>query len=562
MSRWIGFFICLILGLVMLALGLLVPAHLRGVDLGVLHQAGRTTPSVIEKAQAFVSERKLGPAQMLLEAARQAKLPGIQDLGLSVGNLAMSHPELVLLGAPDPRLETIVQGSSSSTITPITDLVVQREPRENLLRVLNASPRPAVQRLLDCRSLTNTVLFTPAYTSSGQALDTALIVCGLLMDGGYLTKEISDQLASLTAAALAGQSSQRLEQALLDFMSLGQRMNWGQLSTFVGDMREIETLRLTANLARGAGQQLPILFTTVVVSGQPAETARFLMTFSQTSYNDLSAALGSAVGGVKEILHRQQPVYRSQWTGTLEFGPFKRFAAWGRELDFRLHLPAIGLKWFFYFCSGFLFAATIHYFRTQVSELERPLQVGGVHFVRESLFGLGFVLAVLLVTEPFLAQDSQRIEFPFHFRLPGVASVAAVAAAKSTPSKLMNQLSLLTLLLFFVLQALIYTACIIKLAEIKRQNVPARIKLKLLDNEDHLFDAGLYLGFAGTIISLILVSLGVIRPSLMAAYSSTSFGILFVSVFKIFNLRPVRRRLLLESEIAGSSQLVQAAAHA
>ena len=34
----------------------------------------------------------------------------------------------------------------------------------------------------------------------------------------------------------------------------------------------------------------------------------------------------------------------------------------------------------------------------------------------------------------------------------------------------------------------------------------------------------------------------------MAAYSSTSFGIIFVSVFKIFNLRPERRKLLLAAE--------------
>ena len=75
------------------------------------------------------------------------------------------------------------------------------------------------------------------------------------------------------------------------------------------------------------------------------------------------------------------------------------------------------------------------------------------------------------------------------------------------------------------------------------------MKLKLLENEDHLFDAGLYLGFLGTIISLILVSMGVFKqPSLMAAYSSTSFGILFVVVFKVLNLRPARRHLLLEAE--------------
>jgi hypothetical protein len=100
----------------------------------------------------------------------------------------------------------------------------------------------------------------------------------------------------------------------------------------------------------------------------------------------------------------------------------------------------------------------------------------------------------------------------------------------------------------------------VKLAEIRRQNVPARVKLKLLENEDHLFDAGLYLGFAGTIVSLILVSLGVIQPSLMAAYSSTSFGIIFVSVFKIFNLRPLRRHLLMEVETTPEQPLAPAVA--
>jgi O-antigen/teichoic acid export membrane protein len=82
------------------------------------------------------------------------------------------------------------------------------------------------------------------------------------------------------------------------------------------------------------------------------------------------------------------------------------------------------------------------------------------------------------------------------------------------------------------------------------------MKLRLLENEDHLFDAGLYLGFVGTIISLILVSLGIGKFSLMAAYSSTSFGIIFVSVFKIFHLRPARRKLLLEAEAAGPGEPV------
>ena len=129
--------------------------------------------------------------------------------------------------------------------------------------------------------------------------------------------------------------------------------------------------------------------------------------------------------------------------------------------------------------------------------------------------------------------------------MTGVAVPAGMAGIKQS---IMNPTIILTLLVFFVLQALIYMACIVKLAEIRRQRVPPRMKLKLLENEDHLFDAGLYLGFVGTIISLIIASMGLVKFSLMAAYSSTSFGIIFVVIFKIFHLRPARRKLLLEAE--------------
>src|SRR6266404_410276 len=141
-----------------------------------------------------------------------------------------------------------------------------------------------------------------------------------------------------------------------------------------------------------------------------------------------------------------------------------------------------------------------------------------------------------------------------------MVGTAVPARFANVNSSIMNQLSLLTLLLFFVLQALIYVACLVKLAEIRRQRVVPRIKLRLLENEDHLFDAGLYLGFVGTIISLILVSLGVIKPSLMAAYSSTSFGIIFVSIFKIFHLRPERRKLLLEADVEPPTPVAPTAA--
>jgi hypothetical protein len=230
----------------------------------------------------------------------------------------------------------------------------------------------------------------------------------------------------------------------------------------------------------------------------------------------------------------------SLWPG------MRAFSVFAAGLSLNQPLMALALKWALYLGAGLFVAAAFH-FAGRLSPLERPLQVRGFPLARRFLFSLGFLLIVLLLSEPFLSQESQKADFAFRLRLPTVDSAVA-AGPGNIRTSFMNQMSLLTLLLFFVIQSLIYTACLVKLAEVRRQNVAARIKLKLLDNEDHLFDAGLYLGFVGTIISLILVSLGVIKPSLMAAYSSTSFGIIFVSLFKICHLRPFRRKLLLEAE--------------
>jgi len=38
-----------------------------------------------------------------------------------------------------------------------------------------------------------------------------------------------------------------------------------------------------------------------------------------------------------------------------------------------------------------------------------------------------------------------------------------------------------------------------------------------------------------------------IKPSLVSAYSSTLFGILFVALLKIFHVRPYKRKLIIES---------------
>jgi hypothetical protein len=557
-SRANRFLLCASAGLLMLAGGLVVPAHLRAVDAGVLQRAGRNTTGLIQRGLALVREDQLGAAQLLLEAGQAEGLPGWQELGLALTYSATQHPGWRVWGGGDARLERFFSSdpdAPKSGSEPFTDFAVREQNRAVGLELLRASALPGVRELLQCRALTNTIIFSPSQSASGQALDTALVVGGLLLEGGHLSAGLSNALSELAFESNRGVEPQRLEAVLLDLMSLGQRFNWGQLVTFVGQIPDAETLRLLANLARKSDGQLPVLFAAVQLSDRPARVAAYLMEFSQTGMKDLGASLRFGAGGVKELLQSNRRLHSSGFRRQMaRLAPFAAVFSLASDLCWRNLRLALTVKWLLYLAGGFLLAAALHYARPPTSALERPLQVRGFHLAREALFALGFLLVVLLLSEPFLAQESQRVELPFRLRLPTVGSVVPVGTSGVNRS-IMNQLSLLTLLLFFVLQALLYTASLVKLAEIRRQNLPSRIKLKLLENEDHLFDAGLYLGFAGTIISLILVSLGVIQPSLMAAYSSTSFGIIFVSVFKIFHLRPERRKLLLEAEAASTEPL-------
>jgi hypothetical protein len=333
----------------------------------------------------------------------------------------------------------------------------------------------------------------------------------------------------------------------MDFLSLGERFNWDQLTAFAGQIQNTTSLHRLADAARNAGEKLPVLFAAAQLSGQPDAVAGYLAKFPDTGLPDLGASLRYGAGGVRELALRQQRFYDS----TLErqvtaINPIGRFFDFAADLSFQNPWSALAAKWFLYLLSGFFLAAAMHF---AAPPLERQLQVRGFHLLREFLFSLGFLLVVLLLSEPFLAQDTQKGTFSLRLFPSTVGGAVPAGIAGRQPTVItMNPTILLTLLAFFVLQALIYISCLVKLAEIRRQQVPPRTKLRLLENEDHLFDAGLYLGFVGTIVSLIVASLGLVKFSLMAAYSSTSFGIIFVVIFKIFHLRPARRKLLLAAE--------------
>src|SRR6266850_2388264 len=526
MRRWLLFFLCLVLGVLIVLLGWVVPAHMHAVDLRLLQKAGKNTPSLMERGVALLGEKRLGAAQMLFNAAQSLSLPERQWLGVAITNTAEQHPSWVIWGGGESELDVLFATDPKlpkAASEPFTEWLIRLDNRGTALRLLSASSRPLVRELLATRSLTNTVLFPPSQSSSGQPFDAAISICALLAEESQFSPAFSNAVYNLATQANHGGNTQPLEEVLMDLMSLGQRMNWGQLVVFVGHIDDAQTLQQLAHLVRRTEPRLPIIYSAVELSSQPGAVAAYLMKFGQTGVDDLGAVLRYRKGALNELLRRNERLYVSTpGAEAMSSGLLKPFFDFGLERSLESPEFALGLKWLLYLFGGCLLAAGAHFVRPEVSELERPLEVRGLHFAREILFGLGFLLVILLLTEPFLSHESQKVEFPLRLRLP-LTGAAVTKTVDGQKHLFMNQKSLLTLLLFFVLQGLLYIACLVKLAEIRRQKIPPRIKLRLLENEEHLFDAGLYLGFAGTIISLILVSLKIMEASLMAAYGSTSF---------------------------------------
>jgi hypothetical protein len=93
-----------------------------------------------------------------------------------------------------------------------------------------------------------------------------------------------------------------------------------------------------------------------------------------------------------------------------------------------------------------------------------------------------------------------------------------------------------------------YIVCLLKIREISRQPVSPMVKLRLMENEENLFDGGLYIGIGGTATALVFQVLGLIQSNLLAAYSSNLFGIVCVALIKIRHVRPYKRILILEGQ--------------
>jgi hypothetical protein len=257
----------------------------------------------------------------------------------------------------------------------------------------------------------------------------------------------------------------------------------------------------------------------------------------------LRFALSLGQGAVQQLLLRQVPINHGL-AAPLDF------AAAFALLHPKLTLVA---KYLGYFLGAFLILRGLD--RWLFVPLRRAARSAAdarlLPRVQSGAMALLISFVIIITTDPFLLKAAPPSEYRFKIVIPLLANVATPAPPSSTPSHTtMGTSTIVSICFFALLQVATYLACLLKIGEIDRQAMPPLLKLRLMENEENLFDSGLYVGMMGTAAALVLQVLGVIEPNLLAAYSSNLFGIVCVAFVKIRHVRGYKRRLILASQSA------------
>lgn len=542
----------------LILLGLCVPAQMHSVDSRVLAYAGQQGLSPKQTAWDALATANVGVAQKLCDASLNHERDR-RALTQQINALYDTNPHYRLSGGPAPVFEPFLERIQWPLPTEhhrhaVLSALLPRANRTLLADQLAASSHRHVVHILRIRNLRGLLRLHPADHPAGAPFDSGVLTLALLMQSEAFNPSLAREIGTLAQQAHDSQprAVKAMEDLVIATLSIAGHMDFRSLSALAARTQNLDDWASIAALIRADPEHIATIFSSLYHSRAPKLVYDYYAKHPTTAVADLNYALSHGPAAVQYLLETGQvryrpPVllkqalrvaapYRPQW-----FVKITHHSAMGGRL----------LKFTLLLAGGFCFTwAMGALWRSRLQRYSQPVsRHNPAVLMRDSLLSLALVLTVWFLHEPELlktqlgssAGASPRIEF----------AVADSLQSLQTPIKAMqeiNQVTLLVLILFFIIQLVIYSFCLIKLREIEKQQLNAELKLKLLDNEDNLFDFGLYVGLGGTVLSLIMVAIGLVEASLMAAYASTLFGILFVALLKVLHLRPYRRKLIMAAE--------------
>ena len=372
-----------------------------------------------------------------------------------------------------------------------------------------------------------------------------------------LTKRCPDLQAVFDVAALLRMRNRPVSEAMGKIKAMRREIR--QLSPEVADGKsaKLEVLyderEETEEVFR---RELAVIYAATLLSEDPSTVRAYVNGYpvyakdgdadaAVSALKDLEFAMERGAAALKHLLEMKRPVHQP---GTALKALQPAFPLVGGDaLTWPSHAyrkSALILKLAFFLVSGALFATAIANLLPK-PEYRRSLGSPFLRFLRSLTVGATASLVIFLSLEPSLLQTPR-----------GQVSVAGFDFAlanllMSTNDETMAEQSLTIVTAavagtFLLMQLVIFVFCLLRISQVKREEADSRLKVDLLDNEENLFDLGLYVGLGGTVLSLILLLvLDVKQDALIGAYTSTLFGILFVAALKIFFVRPYRNQLLI-----------------
>ena len=379
-----------------------------------------------------------------------------------------------------------------------------------------------------------------------------------LMQMAELTKSCPDLKGVFDLAAMVRMRNRPLSVSIGEIKQLVREINFLPYAERVEARKEKAKLEQEGEIIRkNFESELKIIYAATLLTGNPSGVLRFIESYpvykkdgdkeaAVAALQDLRTAMFYGKGALDHLLEQNKPIHDD---GFLQDAISPVFPLVGgffltyfshefRDLAILLKIVLIVSSYFFLL----LFLSNI---------LPRPSYLrANSHFflrwTRRLSVSIVWGLLSILVLEPTLLQTprGQVSVAGFDFAL---ANLLAYANEESMADQNLTVVTAIIAGVFLLIQVAIFMICLSRVSQVKNEELKASLKLDLLDNEENLFDLGLYIGLGGTVLSLILLLvLDVKQDALIGAYTSTLFGILFVAALKIFVVRPYRNHLLVK----------------
>jgi hypothetical protein len=542
-----------ICGLALVAFGWLIPSQFKSLPVSVLAEAGRGTPSLASSVRDALDAGQPGVASIFADAAARVKQPDASALAEKVQAFLGENPDLAAWGEANAHL-TNALGSPHAVATDakggVVRLFLPAAARQSLKTYLGNSRNATTRAILATAQLKSYRQFLPVFSSGGAPLEATILLAAMLVQTDDLGNGAVRELRAVAEEATKSGDATKLELTYLDLLSLGRRYNWGQLAALVRGADSLDTLAKLRHLHQVAPDAAPVLAAAVIMSKRTDAVVDYLIHFGERGMETIAFSLYHG-GGSLDLLLRQQlpadgdvslpPASAAQGLAHNAVDPLVRFAL-------RSPAQAVAAKFGAYLLGGLLLFLTAE----RLTALRR-IELSPVYTLAARAVGaIVICLFLVVVNEPYLALGSQPAGYELHLVIPVLGSTSVDSMNQSSNPFPVDTATLISIAFFFLLQALVYLICLLKMREIEGKPVPPLLKLRLAENEENLFDSGLYVGIAGTSAALVLPVLHVIEANLLAAYSSNLFGILCVAFVKIRHVRPLKQRLILQAAEASS----------